>query len=199
MGPIKFIPPKASSAPGKPHASFHDTGRWGGALIQGEGPRRPGQVCADPATPLSLMQPKPVAWAPPSVAPAPQAEAEERPEVPAAAAARKDGGEPAKAAEEKRVPPAHGGPTERPRRESARKKSRKEARPQRAEKPLAAGAPPGAAPRRWGPREGGRRPWGQEARGPEHRKGQDWPSRRRPSEDERPPGRQKRRAGGRRD
>ncbi|XP_023393878.1 junctional sarcoplasmic reticulum protein 1 [Pteropus vampyrus] len=149
--------------------------------------------------------PKPVAWAPPSVPPAPQAEAEERPEVPAAAA-RKDEGEPGEAAGEKRAPLAHGGPKERPRKESPRKeKSRKEERPRkeekprRAEKPRAAREPPGALPRRWEAREGGRRPWVQESRDPEHRKRPAWASLRRPNEEDRPPGRQKHRAGKGRD
>lgn len=158
-----------------------------------------------PPPPLSLVQSKPVARAPPSVPPAPQVEAEERPEVPAAAA-WKDEGEPGEAAEEQRAPLAHGGPKERPRKESPRKeKSRKEERPRRAEKPRksekpgAAREPPGARPRRWEAREGGRRPWVQESRDPEHRKRQAWASLRRPSEEDRPPGRQKHRAGKGRD
>ncbi|XP_004441398.1 PREDICTED: junctional sarcoplasmic reticulum protein 1 [Ceratotherium simum simum] len=166
----------------------------------------------EPASPL----PKPVAWAPPSGPPAPQAEAE-RPKAPRSGeAAKKDEGEPG----EERAPLADRGPKERPRKERPQKEERPrkermrkkrpqkerphEERPQRKErprkeKPRAAREPREALPRRWEALEGGHRPWARGSGDPEHRKGPAWASARRPDEEDRPPGRQKPRAGKGRD
>uniref|UniRef100_A0A8C7AJM9 Junctional sarcoplasmic reticulum protein 1 n=2 Tax=Neovison vison TaxID=452646 RepID=A0A8C7AJM9_NEOVI len=160
-----------------------------------------------PEPAAALLQPKPKAWAPPLGPPAPQAEeekeaaaaaAEEEAEVPG----RREGAD--SAAGEKR------GPKEPPRKERPRKerplreerprkeKPWKEERPRKQEKPRAAREPRGALPRRWEVREGGHRHWAQDSRDPGQKRRQAWDSLRRPDED-RPPGRQKHRAGKGRD
>lgn len=157
----------------------------------------PGSAPKEPASPL----PKPVAWAPPSGPPAPQVEAE-RPGVPVSReAAEQDEGEPA----EERAAVADRGSKERPRKQRARKeRARKEKRPrkerpQKEERPRAAREPRGALPRRWEARDAGRRPWARDSGHPEHGKRPAWASPRRPNEEDRPPGRQKARAGKGRD
>ncbi|XP_059775890.1 junctional sarcoplasmic reticulum protein 1 isoform X1 [Balaenoptera ricei] len=165
----------------------------------------PSSALKEPASPL----PKSVAWAPPLGPPEPPAKVEERAAVPGSSgAAGKDKGESEEAAEEERVPLANRGPKERrkkeerPRKERPRKeRPQKEERPRRErprkeERPWAAGE---AIPRRWEAREGGHRAWAGESRDPEHRKRQAWASPRRPDEEDRPPGRQKRHAGKGRD
>ncbi|XP_057566397.1 junctional sarcoplasmic reticulum protein 1 [Hippopotamus amphibius kiboko] len=172
----------------------------------------PSSAPKEPALPL----PKPVAWAPPLGPPKPPAKLEERAEVPGSReAARKDKGESEEAAEKERVSLADRGPKERPKKERPKKerprkekpqkeRPQKEERPRREkprkeERPLAAREPRGALPRRWEAREGGRRPWARDSGDSEHRKRQAWGSPRRPDEEDRPPGRQKQRAGKGRD
>ncbi|XP_035956884.1 junctional sarcoplasmic reticulum protein 1 [Halichoerus grypus] len=139
------------------------------------------------------LHPKPKAWAPPSGPRAPQVEKEEKAEVPAS----REGAE--KAAGEKRAPKEPPRKGERPRKERPRKeKPRKEVRPREQEKPPAARERRAALPRRWEVREGGRRHGMQDSRDPGHKKSQAWDSPRRPDTD-RPPGRQKHRAGKGRD
>ncbi|XP_045656010.1 junctional sarcoplasmic reticulum protein 1 [Ursus americanus] len=137
----------------------------------------------------ALAPPKPKAWAPPPGPPAPQREEAEEAE---------------KAVGEKRAPkePPR---KERPRKEKPPKeerlqkeKRRKEERPRKQEKPRAAREPRGALPRGWEVREGGHPHWAQDSRDPGHRKRQAWDSPRRADAD-RPPGRQKHRAGKGRD
>uniref|UniRef100_A0A673UUS4 Junctional sarcoplasmic reticulum protein 1 n=1 Tax=Suricata suricatta TaxID=37032 RepID=A0A673UUS4_SURSU len=144
-------------------------------------------------TPASPGLPKPEAWVSPSGPPAPQVEAEEKTEVPRSQEAGKE------AAGEKRAP------KEAPRKEERRRKKppkeqrlRREERARKQEEPRAAREPRGARPRRWEAREAGRRPWAQDSGDPGYRKRQAWGSSRRPDED-RPPGRQKHRAGKGRD
>lgn len=120
-------------------------------------------------------------------------EKEEKAEVPAS----REGAE--KAAGEKRAPKEPPRKGERPRKERPRKeKPRKEVRPRKQEKPPAARERRAALPRRWEVREGGRRHGMQDSRDPGHKKSQAWDSPRRPDTD-RPPGRQKHRAGKGRD
>ncbi|XP_045845952.1 junctional sarcoplasmic reticulum protein 1 [Meles meles] len=149
------------------------------------------------------LRPKPKAWAPPLGPPAPQAEEQEqeqereqeREQEEAEVPGRREGAE--SAAGQRR------GPREPPRKERPRKerppreKPRKEQRP-RKQKPRAAGEPRGALPRRWEVREGGHRHWAPDPRDPAQKRRPAWDSLRRPDED-RPPGRQKHRAGKGRD
>ncbi|XDA76655.1 hypothetical protein R6Z07F_006799 [Ovis aries] len=159
-----------------------------------------------PTSPL----PKPEAWAPPVRQPERPLKLEERVQVPRSKeAAEKDEWESEEAADEEHAPLAGRGPKERlkekPRKERPRKeKPQKEERlrkekPRKEEKPRGAREPQGALPRRWEAREGGHRPWGRDSGAPEDRKRQAWVSPRRPDEEDRPPGRQKRRAGKGRD
>ncbi|XP_029773583.1 junctional sarcoplasmic reticulum protein 1 isoform X3 [Suricata suricatta] len=151
----------------------------------------PPSSAPEPASPPP--PPKPEAWVSPSGPPAPQVEAEEKTEVPRSQEAGKE------AAGEKRAP------KEAPRKEERRRKKppkeqrlRREERARKQEEPRAAREPRGARPRRWEAREAGRRPWAQDSGDPGYRKRQAWGSSRRPDED-RPPGRQKHRAGKGRD
>lgn len=166
---------------------------------------------AYPRTPLSVLQPKFEAQAPPSALPAPRTEAEIRPKIPGSReAAEKDEEEPGEAtgeaSGEDRAPLADRGPKERPRREGKPRKEKprkeerpKKERPRKEERPRAAREPREALPRRWESREGGHRPWARDSRDAEPRKRQAWVSPRRPYEEERPGSRQKLRAGKGRD
>lgn len=143
----------------------------------------------------------------------PYVEAKERTKVPGSAeAVEKDEGEPGESAGEKLEPLVNRRPKERPRKESPRKERprkeerlRKEERPRRdetprkAEKPRAAREHQGSLPRRWEAHEVGHRSWVRDSQDPEHKKRQTWASPRRPYEEDRPPGRQKHRAGKGRD
>ncbi|XP_042783825.1 junctional sarcoplasmic reticulum protein 1 isoform X3 [Panthera leo] len=162
-------------------------------------PPRSAPEPASPRPPPPAWQPKPEAWVPPSGPPAPQVEAEEKAEVPGSREAAD------KAAGEERAPKETPRKEERPRRERPPKEQRppkerprREERARKQEKPRAAREPRGALPRRWEAGEGGRRPWTQDSGDPGRRKRQAWGSPRRPDED-RPPGRQKQRAGKGRD
>ncbi|XP_030190973.1 junctional sarcoplasmic reticulum protein 1 [Lynx canadensis] len=155
----------------------------------------PPRSAPEPASP----RPPPPAWVPPSGPPAPQVEAEEKAEVPGSREAAE------KAAREERAPKEAPRKEERPRRERPPKaqrppkeRPRREERPRKQEKPRAAREPRAALPRRWEAGEGGRRPWTQDSGDPGRRKRQAWGSPRRPDGD-RPPGRQKQRAGKGRD
>ncbi|XP_026904931.2 junctional sarcoplasmic reticulum protein 1 isoform X2 [Acinonyx jubatus] len=159
----------------------------------------PPRSAPEPASPRPPPPPKPEAWVPPSGPPAPQVEAEEKAEVPGSREAAD------KAAGEERAPKETPRKEERPRRERPRKEQRppkerprREERARKQEKPRAAREPRGALPRRWEAGEGGRRPWTQDSGDPGRRKRQAWGSPRRPDGD-RPPGRQKQRAGKGRD
>uniref|UniRef100_A0A8C8WSG8 Junctional sarcoplasmic reticulum protein 1 n=1 Tax=Panthera leo TaxID=9689 RepID=A0A8C8WSG8_PANLE len=153
----------------------------------------PPRSAPEPASPRPPPPPKPEAWVPPSGPPAPQVEAEEKAEVPGSREAAD------KAAGEERAPKETPRKEERPRRERPPKEQRPpKERPRREERPRAAREPRGALPRRWEAGEGGRRPWTQDSGDPGRRKRQAWGSPRRPDED-RPPGRQKQRAGKGRD
>lgn len=135
---------------------------------------------------------------------------EERVQIPRSGeAAEKDEWESEEAADEEHAPLAGRGPKERVKREKPPKerpwkeKPQKEERPRmekprKEEKPRGAREPRRALQRRWEAREG-HRPWGQDSGAPEDRKRQAWVSPRRPNKEDRPPGRQKRRAGKGRD
>ncbi|XP_055287494.1 junctional sarcoplasmic reticulum protein 1 isoform X1 [Moschus berezovskii] len=160
-----------------------------------------------PASPL----PKPEAWVPPVRQPEPPLKVEERVQIPRSEeAAEKEEWESEDAADEEHAPLAGRRPKERLKKEKPRKerpwkeKPQKEERPRKEkprkeEKPRGAREPRGALPRRWEAREGGHRPWGRDSGAPEDRKKQAWVSPRRPDEEDRPPGRQKSRAGKGRD
>uniref|UniRef100_A0A667FS09 Junctional sarcoplasmic reticulum protein 1 n=1 Tax=Lynx canadensis TaxID=61383 RepID=A0A667FS09_LYNCA len=153
----------------------------------------PPRSAPEPASPRPPPPPKPEAWVPPSGPPAPQVEAEEKAEVPGSREAAE------KAAREERAPKEAPRKEERPRRERPPKAQRPpKERPRREERPRAAREPRAALPRRWEAGEGGRRPWTQDSGDPGRRKRQAWGSPRRPDGD-RPPGRQKQRAGKGRD
>ncbi|XP_020761625.1 junctional sarcoplasmic reticulum protein 1 [Odocoileus virginianus] len=144
-----------------------------------------------PASPL----PKPEAWAPLVRQPEPPSKVEERVQIPRSGeAAEKDEWESGEAADEEHAPLAGRGPKERVKKERPWKE-----RPRKEEKPRGAREPRRALPRRWEAREGGHRPWRRDSGAPEDRKRQAWVSPRRPNKEDRPPGRQKRRAGKGRD
>lgn len=163
-----------------------------------------------PKGPASTL-PKPEAWAPSVRQPEPPSKLEERVQIPRSEkAAEKDEWESEEAANGEHVPLAGRGPKEKLKKEKPRKerpgkeKPQKEERPRKEkprkeEKPRGAREPQGALPRRWEAREGGHRPWGRDSGAPEDRKRQAWVSLRRPDEEDRPLGRQKRRAGKGRD
>ncbi|DAA27740.1 junctional sarcoplasmic reticulum protein 1 [Bos indicus] len=165
---------------------------------------------SSPKGPASTL-PKPEAWAPSVRQPEPPSKLEERVQIPRSEeAAEKDEWESEEAADGEHVPLAGRGPKEKLKKEKPRKerpgkeKPQKEERPRKEkprkeEKPRGAREPQGALPRRWEAREGGHRPWGRDSGAPEDRKRQAWVSLRRPDEEDRPLGRQKRRAGKGRD
>ncbi|KAM9732538.1 junctional sarcoplasmic reticulum protein 1 [Dama dama] len=165
---------------------------------------------SSPKGPASLL-PKPEARAPLVRQPEPSWKVEERVQIPRSGeAAEKDEWESGEAADEEHAPLAGRGPKERVKKEKPPKerpwkeKPHKEERPRmekprKEEKPRGAREPHRALPRRWEAREGGHRSWGRDSGAPEDRKRQAWVSPRRPDKEDRPPGRQKRRAGKGRD
>ncbi|XP_044803828.1 junctional sarcoplasmic reticulum protein 1 isoform X2 [Bubalus bubalis] len=160
---------------------------------------------------LASTLPKPEAWTPSVRQPEPPSKLEERVQIPRSEeAAEKDKWESEEAADGDHVPLASRGPKEslkkekpwkeRPGKEKPQKEERpRKEKPRKEEKPRGAREPQGALPRRWEAREGGHRPWGRDSGAPEDRKRQAWVSPRRPDEEDRPLGRQKRRAGKGRD
>ncbi|XP_012584933.1 PREDICTED: junctional sarcoplasmic reticulum protein 1 [Condylura cristata] len=160
-----------------------------------------------PKEPAALPQPKPGARAQPSGRPEPQRQAE-RAEAPRSReAAEKDQGKPAGDAAAEAEPRTQRGPRERrgqerPREERAPKEKRPRKEKQRwEEKPQKEQRrEPGEAPlRRREAQEGGQGPWARVSADPKHRKRQAWASSRLSEEEDRPPGRPKRRPGKGRD